>query len=99
MPIFTSKIICSHCGKFFKRNIERGKYKWICPDCLLYEIDEDKMVEFISRRLYVQERTNENIQNLISSKVDKITVEDTDRFKVFIINDLPMYRNECHMHY
>jgi hypothetical protein len=104
MAIFTSKIICNHCGKFYKRKNERDKFKWICQgydnysECRRIVIDEEGMKEFISRRLYPQDRSEDNISLLINN-VDKIQIEDRFKFTVHIKNDQPMYRNGNHTQY
>lgn len=104
MTTYTSKIVCVRCGKFYKRKNERGKFKWVCQGydnfsiCKRIIIDEEGMTEFISRRLYPQDRTEENIQNLIKS-VSKIEIKDKYDFTVYMINGESMYRNGNHTHY
>lgn len=104
MATFTGKIICNHCGKFYKRKLERGKYRWVCQgydnysECTRIAVDESAMIEFISRRLYVQDRIQDKIERLLET-VTKITVDGRDNFQVYFENAEPMYRYEGHIQY
>ncbi|PLR99663.1 zinc ribbon domain-containing protein [Bacillus sp. T33-2] len=105
MAVFTGKMICSHCEKLYKRKNERGIFKWVCQgydnysSCKRIIVDENRMVEFISRRLKIEERSEENIYNLIMHKVDRIQVSDKNDFIVHMVNQEPMYMKEGQIQY
>lgn len=104
MAIFTSKILCE-CGKYYKRKNERGKFKWVCQGfemnttCQRNIVDEEGMKEFISRRLFVDERNDINIIKLIDERVQRIEIVDKDNFTVIFHKEEMMYRKYGHSHY
>jgi hypothetical protein len=105
MSIFTNKILCGNCEKVFIRKNERGKNKWICEsydlfsNCLSNIVSEDALIEFISRRLWTEDRTPENVMNLIEAKVEKIVVKDLNDFNVSIRGQEAMVWKPGHIHY
>jgi hypothetical protein len=105
VAIFTGKIICGHCKKSFKRKSERGKYKWVCSGyndettCERNIVDEEGLIEFIGRRLFVQERKLEILIPFINESVIQILINETRDFEVHFHDQEPMYTKNRHIHY
>ncbi len=84
--IFFKKIVCNHCGGFFKRRRERGKYKWVCTrrenygDCLRIPIEEEFLIDVIKKRYEIRNMEIEDCQ--IRDKVKQITIEDKMKFTI-----------------
>lgn len=104
MAIFTGKILCE-CGKYYKRKNERGKFKWVCQgydnysSCQRNIVDEEGLKEFISRRLFVGERNEDNIAKLIEDRVQRIEIVDKENFTVIFNKEEMMYSKQGHFHY
>lgn len=105
MAIFTGKIFCGNCEKMFKRKNEKGKFKWSCQGsenfsiCTRNILSEDAMIEFISRRLVISERTLETVTQFIEDYVDRIVVKDINEFEVGIRGQEAMFMKPGHIHY
>lgn len=102
MAVFTNKIVCINCENLFQLKYERGKSYWSCQGnekCGINIVSEDAMIEFISRRLWSEDRTKEKITYFIEKSVEKIVVKDKNDFDVFIRGQEPMSWKPGHIHY
>jgi hypothetical protein len=105
MAIFTEKMICSNCKNVYIRKIEQGKFRWVCKNfddfsnCVSNIVSEEAMIEFISRRLYIDERTLENTTKFIEDKLERIVVKGAYDFMVSIRGQEPMFMKPGHFHY
>jgi hypothetical protein len=102
MAIFTNKIECGNCENVFQQKSERGKSYWSCQGdetCGINIVSEEAMIEFISRRLWVDDRIKDKITYFIEKSVEKIVVNDKNHFDVFIRGQEPMSWKPGHIHY
>jgi hypothetical protein len=102
MAIFSNKIHCGNCENVFHPNNERGKTYWSCQGdekCGINIVSEDAMIEFISRRLWIDDRTKEKITQLVERSVEKIVVKDKNNFDVFFRGQESMSWKPGHIHY
>ena len=105
MAIFTGKIYCGNCERMYKRKNDRGKNKWICQGfeslsiCAENILSEDAMIEFISRRLFVTDRTLDAVTKFINDHVERIVVKDINDFHVIINGQQHMFMKPGHIHY
>lgn len=105
MVLFAGKMFCGNCESAYIRRHERGKYRWTCksnngnPECRNNIVSEDAMVEFISRRLYVEERTPDKISKFIEGKLDSVVVNGANNFMVHLKGQDPMFMKPGHIHY
>jgi hypothetical protein len=96
---YSNKIICGNCGSTYIKKNERGKSKWICQrfeelsSCASKIVSEEALTEFLSRRLWIDERTPESVKHFIETKVEKIVVKDAYNFIASIRGQGPMFWN------
>jgi hypothetical protein len=105
MAIFTSKIHCGNCKNIYIRKNDRGKFKWICQsyeefsNCLSNIVSEEALIEFISRRFYLEDRILEKVIPFIESSVESIIVKGKNNFEVLIRGQEPMLWRPGHIQY
>jgi hypothetical protein len=100
MSLFKKKVICVHCGGFFKRRKERNKYKMICSrvdnygDCKRVVIEEDFLISTLEKR-FGRELTDVEIVEV----VEKIEIEDKLLFKIYLKDQEPIIYGRNHIVY
>jgi NAD-dependent DNA ligase len=107
MAIFSNKMVCESCGKVFVQHKgENGKNYWSCQgdsecpnQCANNIVNEDGMLEFISRRLWIGDRTPRKIQHFIDTKVEKIKVKAAYNITVDVMGDKSMLWTPPHFIY
>jgi hypothetical protein len=105
LAIFTDRIICGKCERLFKRKNARGKYKWSCQSTINHSkcgknlVSEDALIEFISRKLFLMDRTLDKVTLFITDYVERIVVNEKNDFTVFIRGQEPMFMKPNHVHY